>query len=114
MKRIKTKQEVEAYAFALDWYEDHRKVSKSLIKRLSLRYPYKGVAFRTSKENNFGPCTSWSKDKDSLQHYSIEDKVHKENIEGLDLEALCKDILFIDPRNSDLLDIIQVREVVKV
>jgi hypothetical protein len=107
-----TKEQLELYKFALDWYEDHRMVDRQLIKKLALKYPFHGEAYRVS-EKNFGPYTSWSKSRSALCIYS-KDTPKRELIDGLDIEQLVHSILFMDPKNSDLQDLINVQEVIKL
>lgn len=108
-----SKDDLEAYAFALDWHKDHRKIKRRRIEYLAKLFPFSGVAYRVSADNKFGSMTSWSKSKEALKTYSMATP-QKEKIQGLDLEALCRHVLTLDKTNIDLHDMIDVREVIKL
>ena len=108
-----SKARLEEYAFALDWYEDHRNADRAQVGRLAQKYPFEGLAWRLSKEDNFGPMTSWSKSEKALRTYSTG-KPKSERITGLDLEAVARAVLPIDPKNVELQEIIAAQEVIRL
>lgn len=107
-----------AWDFASRWYEDHRKFKISELKTFYRAFPFKGTAFRYTETGKLGVGTSWSKSFQALQSYrkvaKISPYLYTETVDGIDLEAVAKLALTLDSSDSDMWDIVKVREVIKM
>lgn len=118
IRRIDTVDAHAAWIFASRWYEDHRKVRISELKTFYRAFPFKGVAFRYTEIAKLGVGTSWSKSFQALQSYMQVEKsspyLYTEIVDGIDIEAIAKLALSLDSSDSDMRDIVKVREVIKM
>ncbi len=118
IKRVPTLDAGVAWDFASRWYEDHRKIKVSELKIFYRAFPFKGTAFRYTETAKLGVGTSWSKSFQALQSYQRVAKtspyLYTETVDGIDLEAMAKLALTLDSSDSDMWDIVKVREVIKM
>lgn len=101
------------YGFLLDWYEDHRIVPHQDILQMSRLFPYSGKGFRIDA-NIPKPYSSWAKDKNDLElHYNVPGTRYQAEIYiGVDMELAVNSVLHLDPQNSDLHDILEIKEII--
>ncbi len=115
IRSVKTKDRLNwIYGFCLEWFEDHRKVKRSDLLAASKLLPlYKGIAYRETDtlDKVFG--TSWSRSLSAVSLFKTNTtKTYEASIEGIDLEALASEALTVHTNDSDLRDIVKVKEII--
>lgn len=118
-------------AFLQDWYTmDPSSRDTAMLEQYAERFPYNGRAYRSATHPSVSPPASWSKTRQSLQHYldlsefSEEDTKKRQlfvaNLRGaLDLEGMAKYVIDACTKagrsvEANVYDIFVVKEVVSL